>query len=76
MSNVISWVLVIDLDEKSYKKLVKYLGNSVLYDFEAEPTKMMESTTCSRITISCSWSNNLKVLSKWIDKNISDETGA
>ena len=69
----IQWTLQIDTNEDQYKKLITFLGESMLYDFDAEPMHLMESTQCSRVTISCSWSNNLKHLAKWIDKNISDE---
>lgn len=73
MSNVIHWTLQIDVTEEQYKKLVTFLGESMVYEFEAEPMAAMESMLCSRVTVTCSWTNNLRKLSKWIDKNIPDE---
>lgn len=73
MSKVINWEITIDIkDDKQYEKLVSFLGKSHLYTFYCEPHFMLESTTVHRVTISCSWTNNLFYLSKWIEKNISD----
>jgi len=73
MSNVTKWSFQIEVTEEQYKKLVTYLGKSMIYDFEAEPIYSMESNLCSRVTVTCSWTNNIRKLAKWIDKNIPDE---
>jgi len=74
MSNVISWSVSLQIkDDKSYEKLITYLGKSHLYTFEAEPNTMLESSNTHTVIVYCSWTNNLRYLAKWIDKNISDE---
>lgn len=74
MSKVIKWELELLIkDDVQYEKLISYLGKSHLYTFSAEPRFMLESTTTHRVIIQCSWTNNLRALSKWVDENISDE---
>lgn len=76
MSKPLNWTLDLFIkDEEQYTKLITHLGKSRFYSFEAEPHWMLESTTTHRIVITCSWTNNLRALTKWIDKNISDSEG-
>ena len=74
MSNVLKWELHLKIkDNKSYEKLVTYLGKSHLYSFEVEPMYMEESSETHYVLVTCSWANNLNALAKWVNKNIKED---
>jgi len=74
MSKPIKWLLDLEItNNKDYEKLINFMSKSQFFTFKAEPNKMLDSENTHNITIYCKWTNNLIHLSKWIDKNISDE---
>ena len=74
MKKPIEWIVTIESrNEENFTKLLKWLSKQDVYEYTVLPNYMKETYNVRRIEISSAWTNNLYYLTKWIDKNISDE---